>query len=529
MENEKQASFYKWLALSVVVIGTFMSILDSSIVNIAIPKMMAVYGVSIDQIDWVLTSYMLTLGAIIPLTGYLGDTFGTKKIYIFALGIFTLGSFLCGFAWNLSTMVIARVLQGIGGGMIMPVGMSIIYEIFPLEERGMALGFWGIAAMAAPAIGPTLGGYIIQYLDWRLIFYINVPIGIIGVIFAGLILKDRSLNLGKKLDYIGAITSVVGMVSLLYVLGEGSSIDWSDVKNPMLIILGVFSLVLFVIHELTIDEPLLDLRILKIFPFSLSIAISSMLNMALYGGILLLPLYLQNLRGYSAMQTGILMFPSAIVTGIMMPISGKLFDKIGARPLVISGVAILAYVTYELSKITLTTDPNTIKWLLMIRGFGIGLAMMPSSTEGMNSVPKQLVGRASALSNTIRQVAGSLSITILTTILKNRQNSNYYGLAEKFTSFNPFNMDYLKGLQGYFTGVGMTQGSAQAAAQSLAYGQIQKMAFLYAMNDTLLFTVFAAIVVIPFGMLIKGKKFGKAVDKGKILVKGDVSGESATN
>lgn len=529
MENEKEASFYKWLALSVVVIGTFMSILDSSIVNIAIPKMMAVYGVSIDQINWVLTSYMLTLGAVIPLTGYLGDTFGTKKIYIFALGLFTIGSFLCGFAWNVTSMIIARVIQGIGGGMIMPVGMSIIYEIFPLEQRGMALGFWGIAAMAAPAIGPTLGGYIIQYLDWRLIFYINVPIGIMGVIFAGLILKDRPLNLGKKLDYIGVITSIIGMVSLLYVLGEGSSIDWSNVKYPMLIVLGIFSLVLFVINELTIDEPLLDLRVLKIFPFSLSIIISAVLNMALYGGIMLIPLYLQNIRGYSAMQTGMLMFPSAIVTGIMMPISGKLFDKIGARPLVISGVGILAYVSYELAKITLTTDPNTIKWLLMARGFGIGLAMMPSSTEGMNQVPKQLVGRASALSNTIRQVAGSLSVTILTTILKNRQTSNYYGLAERFTSFNSFNTDYLKGIQGYFMGTGMPQGSAQGVAQTVAYGQIQKMAFLYAMNDTLLVTVFAAIVVIPLGMLIKRKKFGKVVGNDKVLAKGDVSGEPATN
>lgn len=529
MEKETHSSFYKWLALGVVVIGTFMSILDSSIVNIAIPKMMSVFGVPIDKINWILTCYMLTLGAIIPLTGYLGDTFGTKKVYIFSLIIFTLGSFLCGFAWNLSSMIIARVLQGLGGGMIMPVGMSIIYEIFPLEERGVALGFWGIAAMAAPAIGPTLGGYIIQYLDWRLIFYINVPIGIVGVIFAGIILKGSKLNLGKKLDYIGVVTSIIAMVSLLYVLGEGSSIDWGDIKYPVLVIIGCFSLVIFVINELTVEEPLLDLRVLKVFPFSLSIIISSVLNMAFYGGILLLPLYLQNLRGYTAMQTGMLMFPSAIATGIMMPISGKLFDKIGARPLVVSGVSLLVYVSYEISKITMTTDPATIRWLLVFRGIAIGLAMMPSSTEGMNSVPRHLVGRASALSNTIRQVSGSLSVTILTTLLQHRQTLNYFRLAEQITSFNQSTMNLLKSLQGYLMQSGVPQGSAQASAQYIVYGQIQKMAFLYAMNDTLLFTVFVAATIIPMGMLIKGKKVGKTVGDKRALDKGEIKYEPAVD
>ena len=461
MEEEKQSSAYKWMALAVVVIGTFMSILDSSIVNIAIPKMMSVFGVPLDKINWVITCYMLTLGAIIPLTGYLGDTFGTKKVYMLALALFTLGSFLCGFAWNLSSMIVARIIQGVGGGLIMPVGMSIIYEVFPLEERGVALGFWGIAAMAAPSIGPTLGGYIIQYLDWRLIFYINVPIGIMGVILAGIILKGSPLNLGKKLDYIGAITSVVGMVSLLYVLGEGSSIDWGDIKYPILIIVGIFSLVIFTINELTIDEPLLDLRVLKIFPFSLSIIISSVLNMALYGGVLLLPLYLQNIRGYTAMQTGMLMFPGAIATGIMMPISGKLFDKIGARPLVVSGVSLLVYISYELSKITMNTSPDTIRMLLIVRGIALGLAMMPSSTEGMNNVPRHLIGRASALSNTIRQVAGSLSVTILVTILNNRQTLNYYRLAEQINSFNQSSINCIKSLQGYLMQSGVSQGSAQ--------------------------------------------------------------------
>lgn len=503
------------MALGVVVVGTFMAILDSSIVNIAIPKMMAVFGVSLDKVKWILTSYMLTLGAVIPLTGYLADIFGTKKLYIFSLGVFTLGSLLCGLAWNINTMIIARVIQGIGGGMIMPVSMSIIYEIIPKEERGMALGFWGIASMAAPAIGPTLSGYIIEHLDWRLIFTINIPIGVVGTIMAVILLKSSITKPDKKLDYIGIITSIVGLVSILYVLGEGSNIDWGDIKNIMLLMLGSFTLIIFVVNELTIDEPLLDLRVLKIFPFSLSIIISSTLSMAMYGGVLVLPLYLQNLRGYSPMQTGMLMFPSAIATGIMMPISGKLFDKFGAKPLVVPGVAILAFSTYELSKITMDTSSSTITWLLVIRGMAMGITMMPSTTAGMNRVPPKLVARASALSNTIRQVAGSLSVTILTIILQHRQDLSYYRLMEQVTSFNPFTTEFLKSLQGYFLQMGMPMGESQGAAQMLLYGEVQKKAFLLGINDTLLVTFFAAIAVIPLALMIESKKKSKNNNKDK--------------
>ena len=208
-------------------------------------------------------AYTLALGAIIPLTGYLQDTFGAKKIYMFALAMFTLGSLLCGFAWSGSTMIAFRVIQALGGGMIMPVGMSIIYQVFPRKKIGLALGFWGIAAMAAPAIGPTLGGYIIEKMDWRLIFNVNVPIGIIGVILAGIILKGTERKPFKSFDIIGFLSSTVGIVSILYVLGEGSSIDWTKIENPILMTLGCLSLLLFVVNELTHPNPLLDLRFLN--------------------------------------------------------------------------------------------------------------------------------------------------------------------------------------------------------------------------------------------------------------------------
>lgn len=437
MSGAKEAKIEQWLALFVVIIGTFMSILDSSIVNIAIPKMMSVFGVSLDEVKWILTSYTLALGAIIPLTGFLADVFGNKRVYIFALSMFTVGSLLCGFAWSNTSMIVFRIIQAIGGGMIMPIGMSIIYQTFPENERGLALGFWGIASMAAPTLGPTLGGYIIEHLDWRLIFNINVPIGIVGVVLAWILLQDSPIKKVRGFDYLGFISSTLGIVSILYVLGEGSSIDWSDIKNPILMVFGILSLVFFVVNELTHENPLLDLRVLRIPEFSLSQGISCVLTFALMGGTYVLPLFLQNLRGYTPMQTGLILFPSAIAVGFMMPISGALFDRIGAKPVVLPGMVLLGIASYFLvGSINMNTESSAITWLLTIRGLGLGLAMMPINTAGMNAVPFNLVTRASALSNTIRQISGALSITIMTTLIQNKLNFGYAYKAEQITAFN---------------------------------------------------------------------------------------------
>lgn len=507
MKEKKESGLDKWLALFVVIIGTFMAILDSSIVNIAIPKMMAVFGVSLDEVKWILTSYTLALGAIIPLTGFLGDTFGSKRLYIFALGMFTVGSLLCGFAWSNTSMIVFRIIQALGGGMIMPVGMSIIYQIIPPQERGMALGFWGIASMSAPAIGPTLGGYIIQHMDWRLIFNVNVPIGIVGIILAFILLKDSPTKPFNNFDYLGFIFSTIGIVSILYVLGEGSAIDWSDIKNPLLIVLGCFSLILFIVNELTHDNPLLELRVLKIFDFSICQVTSCVLTFALMGGTYVLPVFLQNLRGYTPMQTGMILLPSALAMGVMMPISGVLFDRIGAKPVVLPGIIILGLTSYILvDYIDFNTTKEAISMILCIRGLGLGLAMMPINTAGMNAVPLHLIAKASALSNTVRQVSASLSITIMTTIIQSGLDRNYARLADQITVFNQASQDLLKQLQGYFMQTGLSQGEAQAAALSYMNGIIMKSAYLDAMKYAVGVSVFAIIIAGALVMMMRSKK-----------------------
>lgn len=506
-ERQNESLLNSWLALFVVVIGTFMSILDSSIVNIALPKMMAVFGMPLDDAKWILTAYSLTLGAIIPLTGYLQDIFGSKRIYIFALGMFTFGSLLCGFAWSNGTMIAFRVIQALGGGMIMPVGMSIIYQVFPREKIGLALGFWGIAAMAAPAIGPTLGGYIIQAADWRLIFTVNVPIGVVGVVMAGIILKGEEIKPFKSFDIIGFFSCTIAIVSILYVLGEGSAIDWSDIKNPILMTLGCLSLLLFIVNELTHENPLLDLRVLKLFDFTISLIITSVLTLALMGGSYILPVFLQNVRGYTAMQAGIIMLPSALVVGILMPVSGNLFDKVGAKPLVLPGLVILAISSYELANaINLNSSASYIILITCIRSVGLGLAMMPISTAGMNAVKTELVSRASALNNTVRQIAGALAVTIMSTILQSKTDYNYAKLSEQITVYNKTAVDTISS----FTKLYMVQGQPQSTAKISAISQMTKMimsqATIDAMSYDVMMTVIAVVVTIVLTLFMKSKK-----------------------
>ena len=513
-ESNNNESLSGWLALGVVIIGTFMSILDSSIVNIALPKMMAVFGMPLDDAKWILTAYTLALGAIIPLTGYLQDIFGAKRIYIFALAMFTLGSLLCGFAWSGSTMIAFRVIQAIGGGMIMPVGMSIIYTVFPREKIGLALGFWGIAAMAAPAIGPTLGGYIIEKADWRLIFNVNVPIGIIGVILAGIILKGTEKKPFKSFDMIGFISSTVGIVSVLYVLGEGSSIDWTKIENPILMTIGCLSLLLFIINELTHPDPLLDLRIFKLYDFTISQIITSILSLAMMGGMYILPLFLQNVRGYTPMEAGLIMLPGALVMGVMMPISGNLFDKIGAKALVIPGLIILAASSYELSTaINMNSSKGTIIFINCIRSVGIGLSMMPISTMGMNAVPTALVGKASALSNTIRQIAGSLSITIMSTIMQGQIDHNYSKLSEQISVYNKTSNDTISVLTKLYMHSGQPQKTAQGSAISQLAKMIQGQATVDAMAYSIAVSSLIVFVAIILALSMRTRKLSPKKNK----------------
>ena len=507
MEGNNNKLSNSWLALGVVVIGTFMAILDSSIVNIALPKLMSVFGMTQDNAKWILTAYSLAQGAIIPLTGYLQETFGAKKIYIYAMTIFTLGSLLCGFSWNGTSMIGFRIIQALGGGMILPVGMTIIYGLFPKEKIGMALGFWGIASMAAPAIGPTLGGLIIEKMEWRMIFYVNVPIGIMGVILGGILLKDSKMKPFKSFDIIGFLSSTIGIVSVLYVLGEGSTIDWSEIQNPILMTLGCLSLLLFVVNELTHPTPLLDLRLFKVFNFSVSTIITCILTLALMGTTYILPLFLQNIKGYSAMESGMIMLPAALVTAVLMPVSGNLFDRFGMKPIAIPGLIALGIASYELSNsININSSKGSIILITCIRAVGLGIAMMPISTSGMNAVKSELVGGASALSNTVKQIAGAVSVTVMSTLMQGRTNYNYAKLAEQITIYNKSSNDMISTLTQSYMHSGMSQSVSKVSAVSKLTQMLQVRASIEGMQYAVIVTAVAVVAALILILFMNSKK-----------------------
>lgn len=504
--KENESPSYKWLCLLIVIIGTFMAFLDSSIVNIALTKIMSVFASSLDTSRWVLTGYMLTSGAIIPLTGYLEEVLGFKKVYIFALTVFTIGSFLCGAAWSIDVLVLARVLQAIGGGMIMPVGMSMLYKVIPKENIGLAAGLYGISITAAPAIGPTLGGYIVQYLNWKLIFYINVPIGIVAVILAAAVLKDKVEKSDKKLDFIGVITSTLGLVSILYVISEWSKIDWNNIKYPLLIIFGLFNLAIFVFNELTIENPLIELRVLKILSFSTSTILINIVMFAMYGILVFVPLYLQNLAGLNSMQAGLIMLYYALGSGTAMPICGKFSDKIGGKPFIITGIALMLISTYELHFLNTDMSNSTLKFLLYIRGVSVGMCMMPATTMGMEEVPKELVGRASALQSTLKQISASLSTTILTVFMQNRQNLIYYRLSEQLNSFSCITENFTSSVQNYLIEAGVSLQNSKSGILSIAYSCLYKQSYMNAMNDVHMLTAIVIAASVPLILFIGKRK-----------------------
>lgn len=501
--ERKESPSYKWLCLGIVIIGTFMAFLDTSIVNIAITKIMSSFGSTLDRTQWVLTGYMLASGAVIPLTGYLEDTFGMKKVYVFSLIIFTIGSFMCGISWNINVLIFSRVVQAIGGGMIMPVSMSMVYKIMPKDKIGIATAIYGIAAMAAPAIGPTLGGYIVEYLTWNLIFTVNVPIGVIGTFLAVLIIKDSKGMKGQKLDYIGVITSTLGLVSILYVIGEGSNIDWGEIKYPLLIAFGSFNLILFVVQELTTDNSLLDLRILKIYKYAVSLIVTSIIMFGIYGFLVLMPLFLQNLVGLSAVKTGIMMMAYALGSALFMIISGKISSKIGDLPLIILGMVLMSFSTYKLYFLNLDMSNSILTLLIFLRGASVGICIILIQNQGMNVLPKELVGRGSSLQNTVKQVVGSLSITILTIFLQHRQNLHYYRLSEQFNSISPVSTNFLNSTKDYILENGFDSINPQSGGLYLAYSYLGKKAYLQGIDDAFMLTLFIMLIAMPLVILFK--------------------------
>jgi DHA2 family multidrug resistance protein len=443
------SSGYRWWALGTLMIGTFMAVLDASIVNVALSKIMTSFGVDVEKVEWVATGYMLAFAVLLPTSAWIADRLGHKRTYMLALTVFTLGSGLCGIAWNEDSLIAFRVLQGIGAGCIMPVAMTIVAEIFPSRQRGQALGIWGIAGAASAAFGPTAGGYLVEYVDWRSIFYINVPIGIIGIGMILVLLRELPSRRPGRFDLIGFITMTVGLASLLLALAQGQSKEWDSTYIRTCEALAVIGLVFFVFYELRQKEPLVSLALFRNPDFGIVNLLAFVFGLGLFGSTFLLPLFVQNLLGYSALQAGLTLLPAGFAMGLATPLAGRLSDRIGAKPLVLLGLLLLTLSLYFNSRISLLTSQETIYGWLVLRGVGMGMMFSPLMNLSLGLVPRQQAGQASGLMNVIRQIGGSFGIAIFGTLLTRRQLFHTIRYSEAITATNATALNMLGQMKSY--------------------------------------------------------------------------------
>jgi EmrB/QacA subfamily drug resistance transporter len=400
-----------WLVpMLVLMIGSFMAVLDSSIVNTAIPTMQKDLGASSDDIEWVSTGYTLALGVIVPISNWLGDRIGATMAHRISMIGFALTSALCGLAWNLDSMIAFRVLQAIPGGILPVMTLTILYKIVPREKIGSAMGIYGLGVIVAPAIGPTLGGYIVEYLDWRLIFYINVPIGLLGAVAAYFLLPRMPRAETHPFDGWGFLTIGYGLFALLLATSKGQKWGWDSYPTLILITSGVLSLALFAVIENEVEYPLINLRVLANWPFVNSLLIISVLSVGLFAVSFYLPQFLQNGQALTPLNAGLLMLPQALAMAVLMPVAGKIYDLFGPRWPALIGLAFAAYGTYLLSGINVDmTHRDVIVWTI-VRAVGNGLAMMPIMTAGLNSLPSELTGFGSAINNIAQRVSSSIGL-----------------------------------------------------------------------------------------------------------------------
>ena len=481
---------YKWVVAIVVIFGLFMTILDGTIVNIAIPRLQTVFGVSLTSVQWVLTAYTLVQGVATPLTAYLSQRLGAKRLYLLALAGFTIGSVLCGLSFNLPMLIFFRIVQAATGAFLSPLAITLLWTEFPPEERGTALGALGVPILLAPALGPTIGGYIVTYLGWQLIFFVNLPIGILGIILGFLFLRGTVAERRASFDLPGFLCSAIGLGSLLYGLSDASTDGWGSAKVIGFLSLGVIMLILFVIVELNIarreGQPLLDMRVFSNRSFATSSIASTFVIFALYGGLFIIPIYLQEIRGLSAYQAGLLLLPQAFASMVSSVIGGRLVDRLGVRSVVIPGLVILAVALYLLTFIGINTPYGTLQFWLIVRSFGLGFCFQPLSVAALSEIKPRLLGQATAVNTTLRFVISSLAVAVIATLVQTQTSVHFGHLAEQVTPASPLGQ-LVPELQALFFRQGgagaISLQAAYAAALQTISGLLQRQATVLAMQD----------------------------------------------
>jgi EmrB/QacA subfamily drug resistance transporter len=418
-------SIKKGPILFIMILGAFLATLNQTVMSVAVPELMIDFNITAATAQWLTTGYMLVNGVLIPITAFLMQRFTTRELFQASMWIFLAGTIVSAIATDFPVLLTGRMIQAAGAGIIMPLLMTVILTLFPPDKRGAAMGMVGLAIIFAPAIGPTLAGYILENYRWETMFYGMIPFAVLVIVCAFIYLKNVSERVYAKFDVISVALSTVGFGAMLYGFSRAGSAGWSSTEVLVSIGAGILALALFTWRQLVSQNPLLDLRAFKYNMFSLTTIINIALTMVMYADMMLLPLYLQNARGYTALESGLLLLPGALLMGFLMPITGKLFDRFGAKWLAIIGMLITIATTIGFIDLTDSTSYTYLVLMSTGRRIGMALLLMPIQTAGLNQLPSRLNAHGTAISNTIRQVAGAVGTSLLVTVMTNRTKTHF--------------------------------------------------------------------------------------------------------
>ncbi|WP_336046861.1 DHA2 family efflux MFS transporter permease subunit [Solibacillus ferritrahens] len=463
-----------YLMIAVLFVGAFVAFLNNTLLNVALPSIMVAFDIQdYSTVQWLATGYMLVSGILVPASAYLITKFRTRPLFILSMAIFVIGTALASFAPSFEFLLAGRMIQAAGAATMAPILMNVMLISFPVEKRGQAMGMFGLVMVLAPAIGPTLSGWIVEHYDWSVLFKMILPIAVLSLLLAVWKLEDVLPNRDAKIDILSIVLSTIGFGGLLYGFSTASSAGWSAIEVWGTIAAGAIGLAWFIVRQFNLDQPLLDLRIYTYPSYAMASVVSMVLSVAMFSGMILTPAYVQSVRGIEPFEAGLMMLPGAIVMGIMSPITGKLFDRFGPRILAVIGLTITTLATVGLGYLDIDSSYLYIISVYTIRMFGISMVMMPIMTNGLNALPNRLNPHGTAMNNTAQQVAGAIGTAVLVTVF----NSHTKTRAAEITADLKAN----------------ASSAAQPTAEQIA--QIQAQVMQQAMLDGITFSFYVAAAV----------------------------------
>jgi MFS transporter, DHA2 family, multidrug resistance protein len=500
-----------WLIAVSVMFATFMEVLDTTVVNVSLPHIAGSLSASIDEATWALTSYLVANAIILPMTGWLASRFGRKNLLMLSVVGFTGSSFLCGLAPTLGTLILFRILQGATGGCLQPLSQAVLLEAFPPKDRGKAMGFWGLGIVVAPILGPVLGGWLTDNYSWRWVFYINIPVGIASIVMTKLFIFDPAYlrQENRRIDYWGIGMLAVGIGALQVLLDKGQEEDWFASRfMTTLAIVSAVCLVGLIVHELTTDDPVVDLRVFKLRSYAVGVFLMTTLGFVLYGSMVLLPIMLQTLLAYPPLQAGIAMAPRGVGSFFMMPLTGLMTGRFDARKLLTAGLFVGGITLIWLSELNLQAGYWDIFWPQLIQGVGMSLVFVPLTTVSMDPVPRERMGNATSLFNLMRNIGGSIGIATTGTMLARQQQAMTSQLGSHVTPYDAPAQMMLAQLKASFMAAGADTVTATERAHAAMFGMVQRQAAMVSFVGIFQLLGVLFIALVPLVLLMQRPKGG---------------------